>query len=157
MGLKIELDDIGGFGFPAVFHDEDPGNEQFHLSFVVRIQQPVPGAVGDPKNGGYLIGYSPVCTHMGCRLVRGTDDHSVVYDSNGEEQLTCGPCPCHGTTFDLLKQGLVVLGPATQNLAQLKLQFDQGEVTASDWIEHSDPRTENWPYTLPKTGESQDG
>ena len=151
MPFSIQLDRIGAIGELAVY--ENANENRFHLSFVVRIREPVLGAIEDPTNGGYLVGYSPVCTHMGCLLVRGTDDHNVAYNThaNGVEELNCGPCPCHGTTFDLLKNGLVVLGPATQNLAQLKLELndDKTQVRANGWIEnnrqHKDPREETWP------------
>jgi Rieske Fe-S protein len=122
MAFSIRLESIGAFGVPTVYSKSD---DRFDMSFVVRVQTAIRASVEDPKSGGYLVGYSPICTHMGCRLVRGPDDHNVIYNSNGQEQLTCGPCPCHGTTFDLLRQGLVVLGPATQNLAQLKLDLSQ--------------------------------
>jgi Rieske Fe-S protein len=156
MPFSIPLDQIGAFGVPAVYQRAD--DKAFHLSFVVRVCAPVPGAIEEPTQGGYLVGYSPVCTHMGCRLVRTSDDsnvvsHNVVYhpDTNGAEELNCGPCPCHGTTFDLLKNGLVVLGPATQNLPQLKLELnaEKTDVTANGWIENDrqqkDPREETWP------------
>ena len=154
MALSIRLKPDDPFGVPLLFHadpsSENPPKEDqpFVGSFVVRIETethwPHP-------SGGFLVGYSPVCTHMGCLLVRKEDDHHVVHalGANGDEVLTCGPCPCHGTTFDLLKRGLVVLGQATQNLAQLKLTVEPDTVKTDGWIEnekqHIDPREETWP------------
>ena len=124
-------------------------NGDFSGSFAFRVTTDAPGAVPDlhPDHGGdFLVAFSPRCTHMGCLLLRDEDDRDP-HDprDNGSEQLLCGPCACHGTTFDLLKGGLVVLGPATQNLAQLKLEVDGNEVKATGWRAHVHPVEEHWP------------
>ncbi|MEK6233182.1 MAG: hypothetical protein N2C14_00565, partial [Planctomycetales bacterium] len=80
MSVSIALDKIGAFGAPAVY--EQPADPRFNRSFVVRIRDSMLGAIQDPSNGGYLVGFSPICTHMGCLLVRGPDDHDVVYDAD---------------------------------------------------------------------------
>ena len=105
------------------------------------------GALPHPE-GGFLIGFSAVCTHMGCLLLNTDDDGKPVLGY--PDRLVCGPCPCHGTSFDLNKSGLVVLGPATQNLPQLELEIDGEDLVAFDWrkkppYQHQDTRDEQWP------------
>jgi nitrite reductase/ring-hydroxylating ferredoxin subunit len=148
MSLSIRLRDLLSPGSLEVFQPAGGAQSPFDGSFALRVEH-----VGDESvaikhpDGGFVVGFSPVCTHMGCLLVRGDDDPNVVYEG---DVATCGPCPCHGTTFDLLKQGLVVLGPATQNLPQLKLETIEidGELHARpvDWFE-VDPRYEQWPQS----------
>ncbi len=115
--------------------------------FVLRLPDRIRGAepLGDDPLT-YLVGFSAVCTHMGCILVdsesgvvrRGTDTET--------EALACGPCVCHGTTFDLLRAGLVVLGPATQHLPQLRLEVSGEEVRSVGWFGDDDaPNDEKWP------------
>lgn len=99
---------------------------------------------------GFIVGFSSVCTHMGCLLVWGRDkaDHVIEYSSGvgGHRfSLTCGPCPCHGTTFDLLKSGLVIMGPATQNLPQLALIVHGDELEITGFVSNPPPQHETWP------------
>ena len=132
-------------------------SDQFVGTFVVWLRPLAsgglpPGAIPHPSEEGFLLGFSPTCTHMGCLLVRKDGDPTIIYSRNGDDYLTCGPCPCHGTSFDLLKAGLVILGPATQNLAQLELGLseDKSKVHALRWVKNEqqdiDPREEVWPY-----------
>jgi Rieske Fe-S protein len=135
---------------PPDWRSTDDGDVSFFDgSFVLRVESVEDDSAAIPHpDGGFVIGFSRMCTHMGCLLVRDEEDHHIVYD---ERQATCGPCLCHGTTFDLLKQGLVVLGPATQYFPQLRLEtVDVGgepHVQAAGWFE-GDPRHEEWPATL---------
>lgn len=128
-------------------------------AFVVQVQSRAPGAAEHP-DGGFLVAFGSACTHMGCTLF-GEDRDVVEHDppSTGQaERLTCGPCPCHGTTFDLTRQGLVVLGPATQNLPQLDIRVEDNAgdrvVLAERWLQAGvdparatvvDPRDDLWP------------
>ena len=141
---KLPLDRMVTVGKPYRIDNGD-----FEGAFAYRIGGDRPGAHPDPRHpGGFVIAFSPVCTHMGCLLVRSEQDHGIQGDAT--DHLTCGPCPCHGTTFDLLRAGLVVLGPATQNLGQLGLQSDGGDVLAVEWLQnekqHIDPVEEVWPF-----------
>lgn len=159
MSLSVELGDWSEeHGVPKLIHAPDgasASDKQFDGSFVTRIESSeVPGAVAIGP-GGYLVGFAPVCTHMGCLVFSEKDDGKkgiLAYKRAGgseSESLVCGPCPCHGTTFDLMKGGLVVLGPATQNLPQIKLEVEGNRVIAKGWITNDrqdvDPRFENWP------------
>ena len=57
---------------------------------------------------------------MGCPLNgKYRHDHKIM-----------GPCPCHFSTFDLSKNGVMVLGQATQSLPQIVLEVDGSDVFA---------------------------
>ncbi|MDQ6682604.1 MAG: Rieske 2Fe-2S domain-containing protein [Chloroflexota bacterium] len=65
------------------------------------------------------IAYSKVCTHAGCPV--------GLYDAR-EHQLLC---PCHQSTFDVLRGAQPVFGPAARPLPQLPMQLDpQGNLVA---------------------------
>jgi len=131
------------------------GHGPFADAFVVRIRRATGGSITIPGSGGHLVGFGAVCTHMGCLLVpEDAEDWRLDYGHSAappHESLVCGPCPCHGTSFDLLRAGLVVLGPATQNLPQLELNLtpDLQSVVAVNWlaspVQNGDPRSERWP------------
>ena len=105
----------------------DMDNPDGFPTFAIHIQEQVFGSIARP-DGGYLIGFSTICTHMGCSVAPNL------------ERMICGPCRCHGTVFDLSKGGLVVIGHATQNLPQLdlKLLYEDNSiyVYATDWLEN---------------------
>jgi cytochrome b6-f complex iron-sulfur subunit len=58
------------------------------------------------NNKGIFVAYSLTCTHLGCTI-----------EPDGEEGFTC---PCHGSRYT--KDGLVLKGPATKPLRQLRLE-----------------------------------
>jgi nitrite reductase/ring-hydroxylating ferredoxin subunit len=80
-----------------------------------------PGAV--PIDQDWLVGYSRRCTHMGCKLFPALA-RDVEADLPGNGQLAVIICPCHSTCFDLARQGMVVIGPATDWLPALKIASD---------------------------------
>ena len=68
--------------------------------------------VTQPVKGTYL-GFSAVCTHVGCivsEVANGTID-----------------CPCHGSEFKITT-GAVVTGPAPSPLPRKKIKIIQGKV-----------------------------
>lgn len=168
MDETIRLADFGQLGVTRLFPITD---ERLGQCFAIRVEEfDAKSGVDDDADGndsgeagelaiahpdgGFVIGYSAVCTHMGCLLARSDSDHDVQYspDGNDGHQVTCGPCPCHGTTFDLIKCGLVVLGPATRNLPQLRLALvdvgGQAHVKPVGWAEEMDPRSNDWPAAI---------
>jgi cytochrome b6-f complex iron-sulfur subunit len=58
------------------------------------------------NNKGIFVAYSLTCTHLGCTI-----------EPDSEEGFTC---PCHGSRYT--KDGLVLKGPATKPLRQLRLE-----------------------------------
>jgi ubiquinol-cytochrome c reductase iron-sulfur subunit len=59
------------------------------------------------------IGYSKICTHAGCPV--------GLYRAQAHELL----CPCHQSTFDVLRGCAVTFGPADRPLPQLPITVDE--------------------------------
>lgn len=157
---RIAIQEIGAFGIPyAIPLEADSRGTGDPSAFVLKVAEPVGGSMPAwDEPGGHLIAFGNACTHMGCSLVSelGRESPQIAYSppAEGQEQsIVCGPCPCHGTTFDLSKEGLVVLGPATQDLPQLALERDGDDVIATGWRAAPDPRIERWP--LPPAAEAE--
>jgi ubiquinol-cytochrome c reductase iron-sulfur subunit len=76
-----------------------------------------------------LVAYSKICTHVGCPV--------GLYRESNHELL----CPCHQSTFDVLRGAEPVFGPATRSLPQLPIEIDaDGFVVAiSDYTEPIGP------------------
>ncbi len=147
---KVKISEITDYGKPYLISN----NEEFITAsgfevakntsiFIVKTKFEVHNST-ELNSDTFVIAFSNTCTHMGCSLIRNED--SIAYDQENS-QISCGPCPCHGTTFDLNKQGLVILGPATQNLPQLlvELSSETDELIINDWIGVTDPTFEKWP------------
>ena len=103
-----------------------PNNIHFPDVFIGRIafESRLPPGALDLGGGECLIAYSRKCTHLGCALVSSQPD-------SGELPLegTSIRCSCHFSSFDLEKQGLVVLGPATSFLPQVSLEAINEPIT----------------------------
>jgi Rieske Fe-S protein len=124
--------------------DRDKADSGHLDAFVVVTKTALEGSVPFPDvPGKFLTGFSNICTHMGCRLAR--EGIALPRDKSGA--LVSGPCPCHGTTFNLSHGGVVVLGPASQHLPQLKLYLrdDQTTVMGSFPTGNAPPGKEQWP------------
>ena len=83
---------------------------------LVKLGEPAIGGVGPEED---LVAFSRICTHMGCELPEYRHQHKVL-----------GPCPCHFSTFDLVHNGQVTLGQATQNLPQVLLEIEDDDIFA---------------------------
>lgn len=58
------------------------------------------------------IGYSKICTHAGCPVgLYRTEDNALL-------------CPCHQSTFDVLRGAVPTFGPAARPLPQLPMAVD---------------------------------
>ncbi len=91
---------VGSADGQAVLLRVDPGT----------LDLPADRLAGAPD--GYVC-YSKVCTHAGCPV--------GLYLAS-EHQLRC---PCHQSTFDVLRGAAPVYGPAARPLPQLLIQFDE--------------------------------
>lgn len=60
-----------------------------------------------------ILAYSRVCTHAGCPV--------ALYEADKHLLL----CPCHQSTFDVLRGAVPTSGPAARPLAQLPLAIDE--------------------------------
>lgn len=130
-GKTIVVKPVDGEGSTALF---------------LRVSQETPPAGSIPlPDGTHALAYLNVCTHMSCRLVRGKKGKLAPNGSADEAKSVVGPCPCHGTSFDLSKDGLVVFGPATQNLPRLDLSRNKSGLTATLNQSGLNPHRETWP------------
>lgn len=92
---------------------------QGQTNVLIKLGRPAAGGVGPD---GDIVAFSEFCTHMGCPI-------GNLYKP---EHAILGPCACHFTTFDLTHRGMVVIGQATENLPQVVLEIDGGEIYAVD-------------------------
>lgn len=101
-------------GDTAIVFPEDQIGSEHAQTVLIRVddsQLQLPSDRRDWAPRGYLA-YSRVCTHAGC--VVGLYEKTVC-------QLLC---PCHQSTFDVLKACQVTGGPADRPLPQLPLYAD---------------------------------
>lgn len=99
--------------FTTVFPEGDVGSADGQ-AVLVRVEQgtldlPPRRLAGAPE--GY-VAYSKVCTHAGCPI--------GLYLAETNELR----CPCHQSTFDVLRGAEPVYGPAARPLPQLLLEID---------------------------------
>lgn len=83
-------------------------------AILIRLMEPAIGGVGPNRE---IVAYSTLCTHKGC---------PVLYKP--EKKLLI--CPCHWSTFDPAKAGMLVIGQASQQLPQIELRIEKGLVQA---------------------------
>jgi cytochrome b6-f complex iron-sulfur subunit len=65
------------------------------------------------RKNGQILGYSAVCTHLGC-VVRWSPDKDRI------------ECPCHGGQFNLL--GAVVSGPPPEGIQPITLRVEGNRI-----------------------------
>ncbi len=89
-----------------------------HRNFLVKLGVSASDGVGPDAD---IVAFSYACSHMGCPLMELFQPrHNVI-----------GPCPCHYTTFDLSKNGIMAIGQATQSLPQITLDIDGADIVAT--------------------------
>ncbi|HTZ57508.1 MAG TPA: ubiquinol-cytochrome c reductase iron-sulfur subunit [Acidobacteriaceae bacterium] len=109
--LTIHSLDTGGTAI--VFPESSVGSEKTQ-TVLIRVNPDLlqlPSARSDWAPLGYLA-YSRVCTHAGCAV--------GMYEA--EQNLLL--CPCHQSTFDVLRGAVPTSGPAARPLPQLPLYAD---------------------------------
>jgi len=89
-----------------------------HNNFLVKLGTSAWDGAGPDKD---IVAFNYLCSHMGCPL-NGTyrHDHKML-----------GPCPCHFSRFDLSKNGILILGQATQSLPQVLLEVQNEDIYAT--------------------------
>ena len=99
--------------FQIVFPEDSIGDEKAQ-TVLIRVKEnllQLPADRADWAPQGY-VAYSRVCTHAGCTV--------ALY-----EKTTCLLlCPCHQSTFDVLRAAQPTSGPAARPLPQLPLYAD---------------------------------
>jgi ubiquinol-cytochrome c reductase iron-sulfur subunit len=128
-GRPIRAADIVVGSVITVFPDTEAHEDSATLLLRVdpsALQLPEGRAAWAPDG---IVAYSKICTHVGCPV--------GLYRETTHELL----CPCHQSTFDVLRGARPVFGPATRSLPQLPLRIDEeGYITAiSDYAEPVGP------------------
>jgi len=91
---------------------------QAQTNFLTRLGEEAWDGVGPGED---IVAFNSLCTHAGCSVAG-----QVEPDGN-----RAGPCPCHYTSFDLSKGGLVNMGQATADLPQIELDVEGGDIYAT--------------------------
>ena len=97
----------------TVYPEGDAGSADAQ-TLVVRVDEALldlPGGRASWAPEG-CVGYSKICTHAGCPV--------GLYRAQAHELL----CPCHQSTFDVLRGAVPTFGPADRPLPQLPLGVD---------------------------------
>jgi ubiquinol-cytochrome c reductase iron-sulfur subunit len=120
-GTRVSIDSLQPGSTMVVFPEDSLGSERAQTVLIRVDERLIPAnarANWAPK--GYLA-YSRVCTHAGCPV--------GLY-----EVTTCLlMCPCHQSTFDVLRGASPTSGPAARPLPQLPLYVDDaGFLHAAD-------------------------
>jgi ubiquinol-cytochrome c reductase iron-sulfur subunit len=113
-GRPVRADDVPPEGLVTVFPEGDPGSADGQ-AVLVRV---APGLLV-AKSGREdwaprgIVAYSKICTHAGCPV--------GLYEAANHTLL----CPCHQSTFDVLRHAKPQIGPAAAPLPQLPLSIDR--------------------------------
>ena len=121
-GMPIRPRDLPIDGFITVWPDghTDDADASTLLIHFRRDQdfQPAPGR--EDWTVDDIVAYSKICTHVGCPV--------GLYQAASGLLL----CPCHQSTFDVMRHARPVFGPAARSLPQLPLGLDgDGSIIAT--------------------------
>lgn len=112
-GKPITVDSLDVRSTITVFPDDSIGSEKSQ-TVLVRVEPSQLRLPSDRRNWapmGYLA-FSRICTHAGCPV--------GLYESENCQLM----CPCHQSTFDVLRGAQPTGGPAARPLPQLPLYAD---------------------------------
>lgn len=112
-GKPVSMDALKPGSSIVVYPENSIGSEQAQ-TVLIRVQEELLHLPWDRANwapGGY-VAYSRVCPHAGCSV--------GLYEAETNLLL----CPCHQSTFDVLRSARPTGGPAARPLPQLPLYAD---------------------------------
>lgn len=120
-GNPVRPDDLLPDTVRTVFPEGDVGRPDSQTMLIrlrpSDLQLPADRAGWAPDG---CVGYSKVCTHAGCPV--------GLYRAQDRVLI----CPCHQSTFDVLRGAVPVFGPAARPLPQLPMEVDaDGYLVAS--------------------------
>jgi ubiquinol-cytochrome c reductase iron-sulfur subunit len=119
-GAPVSLDGLPPGSIATVFPEGAVGSAdaQTLLISVGQDLLQLQGQARDWAPAGF-VAYSKVCTHAGCPVgLYRADEHVLV-------------CPCHQSTFDVLRGAVPTFGPAARPLPQLPIRLEaDGTFTA---------------------------
>ena len=113
-GMPVQPRDLPVDGFITVWpegHTDDADASTLLIHF--RSDQDFrPEAGRDDWTVDDIVAYSKICTHVGCPVGLYQADLGLLL------------CPCHQSTFDVMRHAKPVFGPAARSLPQLPLALD---------------------------------
>jgi ubiquinol-cytochrome c reductase iron-sulfur subunit len=112
-GKPVSLDSLQLGSTVTVFPEDSIGDENSQ-TVLIRVKEQsldLPKDRADWAPGGY-VAYSRICTHAGCPVGQYEAQRSILL------------CPCHQSTFDVLRAAAPTGGPAARPLPQLPLYAD---------------------------------
>jgi ubiquinol-cytochrome c reductase iron-sulfur subunit len=120
-GTPITADDLDVGGFLTAFPD---GSDVRELGAPIVVVKVDPAQIAAPAGRESwspegLLAFSKICTHAGCAV--------SLFRSPLAPAHSPGPalaCPCHYSTFDVLRGAEVIFGPAGRPLPQLPLRIE---------------------------------
>jgi ubiquinol-cytochrome c reductase iron-sulfur subunit len=101
-GSLVRVDDLNVDGTLTIYPEGAVDDAQ-SMATLVRVPESVAGTAS-----GYMA-YSRLCTHAGCPV--------ALYRASTKELI----CPCHQSVFDVMRNGLVISGPADHALPRLPI------------------------------------
>ena len=112
-GMPIRPAELALGSVRTVFPENAVGSADA-VTLLVRVRpselQMPPERVGWAPEGA--VGYSKICTHAGCPVgLYRAEDNALL-------------CPCHQSTFDVLRGAVPTFGPAARPLPQLPMDLD---------------------------------
>jgi ubiquinol-cytochrome c reductase iron-sulfur subunit len=112
-GHPVRPDDVQAGTVQTVFPEGEVGAADAQTVLIkvdpAMLQLPEERSRWAPEG---IVGYSKICTHAGCPV--------GLYRAESHELL----CPCHQSTFDVLRGAQPNFGPADRPLPQLPLDVD---------------------------------
>jgi ubiquinol-cytochrome c reductase iron-sulfur subunit len=112
-GKALSLSSLQTGSMVTVFPEDQIGAERAQ-TVLIRVKEQLLQLPQDRASwapGGY-VAYSRVCTHAGCPVGEFETEQSILL------------CPCHQSTFDVLRAAAPTSGPAARPLPQLPLYAD---------------------------------
>ncbi|MGH2477391.1 MAG: ubiquinol-cytochrome c reductase iron-sulfur subunit, partial [Candidatus Limnocylindrales bacterium] len=113
-GMPVRPRDLPVDGFITVWPDghTDDADASTLLIHFRRDQDFQPRAGREDWTVDDIVAYSKLCTHVGCPV--------GLYQA----ELGLLLCPCHQSTFDVMRHAKPIFGPAARSLPQLPLALD---------------------------------
>jgi ubiquinol-cytochrome c reductase iron-sulfur subunit len=113
-GMPVEPRDLPVDGFITVWPDghTDDADASTLLIHFRSDQDFQPKAGREDWTVDDIVAYSKLCTHVGCPV--------GLYQA----ELGLLLCPCHQSTFDVMRHARPIFGPAARSLPQLPLALD---------------------------------
>lgn len=138
-GLPVRAEELAVGSFLTAFAEGADRRDLAAAVVVVRVEESelqLP-----PERRGWaplgLLAFSKICTHAQCAV--------SLFRYPLFAERSPGPalvCPCHYSTFDVLRGGARVFGPAVRPLPQLPLRVEAGRLVAAGGL--SSPVGASW-------------